>query len=97
MRPCRLLQAVASSSPEVLEPCRRQLGVPHGVLDIAVTEIGLQGADVVALVGQREAAGVAQHVRVHLERHPGFGAGALRPKPSGAFAYRARSLAVAFA
>jgi hypothetical protein len=30
----------------------------------------LQGAGVVAVVGQREAAGVAQHVRVDLERHP---------------------------
>lgn len=38
-------------------------------------EIGLQGAGVVAVVGQRVAAGVAQHVRVDLERHPGFDAG----------------------
>jgi hypothetical protein len=48
-----------SIPPEVLEPIRRQLGVAHGVLDIAVAEIGLQGAGVVALICQGEAAGVA--------------------------------------
>jgi hypothetical protein len=42
-------------------------------------EIGLQGAGVVALVGQRKAAGVAQHVRVDLERDPGFDAGPFHP------------------
>jgi hypothetical protein len=40
---------------------RCHLRVAHGVLDILVAEIGLQGARVVALVGQREAAGVTQH------------------------------------
>ena len=53
--------------PEVLEPVRRQLGVAHGVLDIFVAQIGLQRPRIVALVGQREAAGMAQHVRMGLE------------------------------
>jgi hypothetical protein len=35
----------------------------------------LQGAGAVALVGQREAAGVAQHVRLDLEWYSRFGAG----------------------
>jgi|SRR6266404_2069172 hypothetical protein len=37
--------------PEVLEPVRRQLGVPDCVLDVFVPEIGLQRAGVVAGIG----------------------------------------------
>ena len=33
--------------PEILEPLRGQLSVPNGVLDIAVSKVGLQGARVV--------------------------------------------------
>jgi hypothetical protein len=51
-------------SPEVLEPARRQLGVSHRVLDIAVAEVGLQRSRIVALVGQCKTTGVAQHVRM---------------------------------
>jgi hypothetical protein len=40
------------SSPEVLEPAGRQLGVSHRVLDIAVAEVSLQRSGIVALVGQ---------------------------------------------
>ena len=36
-----------------------------------MAEIGLKRPRVVALVGQREAAGVPQHVRVRLEAEPG--------------------------
>ena len=46
---------------------RRQLGVAHRVLDVLVTEISLQRPRIVALVGQREAGGVPQLVRVRLE------------------------------
>jgi len=42
--------------PEILEPGRRQLGVADGVRDVSLAEIGLQGACVVALVGQSIAA-----------------------------------------
>ena len=38
------------------------------MLDIAMPQIVLQGASVMAVVGQLEAAGVAQHVRVYGER-----------------------------
>jgi hypothetical protein len=48
------------SAPEVLETMRRQLGVAHRVLDVLVPEIGLQGAGVVAGVGQGVAAAVPQ-------------------------------------
>jgi hypothetical protein len=34
------------------------------VLDVAVAEVGLQRSRIVALVGQRKATGVAQHVRM---------------------------------
>jgi hypothetical protein len=50
-----------------LEPRRRQLGIAHGVLNVPVAEVGLQGPRVVPLVRQRVAAGVPEHVRVRLE------------------------------
>jgi hypothetical protein len=56
-----------SLAPEILEPRRRQLRVPDGVLNIAVTQVGLHGPGVVAGVGEREAAGMPQHVRVNRE------------------------------
>ena len=37
------------------------------MLDIPVPEVGLQRPRIVALVGQREATGVPQLVRVHLQ------------------------------
>ena len=72
-----------SALPEILEPRRRQLGIANRVLDILVAEVGLQGPRIVALVGQREAAGVPQHVRVGLEAEPGSLASALH-KPGKA-------------
>jgi len=54
--------------PEILEPIRRQLGIAHGVLNVPVAEIGLQGARVVAGICQGEAATVAEHVRVAAPR-----------------------------
>jgi hypothetical protein len=41
------------------------------VLDVLVTEIVLQGAGIVAVVGELEAAGMAQHVRMDCKRHLG--------------------------
>jgi hypothetical protein len=38
-------------SPEVLEPCRRQFRIAHRVLDVAVSEVSLQGPRVVPSVG----------------------------------------------
>jgi len=70
-------QADAPLAPEALEPVWRQLGVAHRMLDIPVTEPSLQRPRVVAGIGQREAAGVAQHVRVNRERHVGALAEAL--------------------
>jgi hypothetical protein len=35
------------------------------VLDVLVAKVVLQGAGVVAIIGEFEAAGMAQHVRMH--------------------------------
>ena len=57
--------------PEVLEPMGGELGVAGGVLDVAVPEPFLDRPSVVPAVGEREAAGVAQHVRVDGEGEAG--------------------------
>jgi hypothetical protein len=59
--------------PEVFEPVRR----PDRVLNVAVTEVRLQGARVMAGIGQGEAARVSQHVRARLEGEAGRLAGTL--------------------
>jgi hypothetical protein len=59
-------------APKVLEPCRRQLGVAHRVLDVFVPEVGLERPRVMAGVGKRIAAGVPQHVGMDLEFEPGL-------------------------
>ena len=45
-------------APEILEPRWRQLGVAHGVLDVAMAEPCLQGPRIVPGVRQGEAARV---------------------------------------
>ena len=49
-----------------IEARGRQFGVAHGVLDVSMAEIHLQGARVGALVGKLKAAGVSEHVWVGL-------------------------------
>jgi hypothetical protein len=58
--------SAASLPPEILEPIRRQFGIADGMLDVFVAEISLECAGVMALIRQREPAGVAKHVRVRL-------------------------------
>ena len=53
-----------SLPPEVLEPVRRQLGVPHRVLDILVSHPGLDSPRIVTGIRQRVPAPMAQHVGV---------------------------------
>jgi hypothetical protein len=57
--------------PKILEPVGRHFGVPDGVLNVLVPEVVLQGSRIVAIVGELEAAGVAEHVRVNREWHLG--------------------------
>src|SRR5262245_6128835 len=59
-----------SVPPKVLEPVGRMLDVP-------VAEVVLQGPRVVAIVGELEPTGMAQHVWVDRERHLGSLADAL--------------------
>ena len=56
-----------SALPEIVEPGRRQLGVPHRVLDRPVPKPILNSAGVVAVVGELEAAGMPEHVDVDRE------------------------------
>jgi hypothetical protein len=49
---------------EFLEPLRRQGGIARRILNVAMPEIGLDRARVVAVVGELVAAAVAQHVGV---------------------------------
>jgi hypothetical protein len=55
------------SPPKAFEPGRGQLGVPHRVLDVLVSEIRLKRAGVMAFGSQGEPAGMPQHVRMRLE------------------------------
>ena len=57
--------------PEALEPGRRQLGVAHRMLDVAMPELGLQRTGIDALVRQLVAAGVPKHVGVDRKTEPG--------------------------
>jgi hypothetical protein len=59
----------ASILPEVPEPFTGKLGVPNGVLDVLVPEVLLQGPRVLAVIGEFETAGMAEHVGVHAEWH----------------------------
>src|SRR5215472_5452029 len=54
--------------PEVFEPVRRQGRVADRGHDRSVAEISLDGARVVAVVGELEPAGMPQHVGMHQER-----------------------------
>ena len=60
-----------SVPPKVLEPVGRHFGVPDRVLNVLVPEVVLQGARVVAIVGELEPAGMAKHVGVDREWHLG--------------------------
>jgi hypothetical protein len=54
-------------SKALLEPLRRQGGIARRVLDIAMPEVRLDRAGIVAVVGELVAAGVAEHVGVRLD------------------------------
>src|SRR5262245_14260381 len=66
--------AALSVLPEVAEARWRKLGISNRVLDVLVPEIMLQSPRVVTVIGEFEAAGVAEHVGMdgewHLRRLP---------------------------
>src|SRR6516164_2020158 len=59
----------SSVPPKVFEPVGRHFGIPDRVLNVLVPKVVLQGPRVVAIIGQLEPAGMAEHVRVDRERH----------------------------
>jgi hypothetical protein len=63
-----------SNPPEVLESRRRQFRVPPCVLNVFVTEVGLQCPRVMPLVGQRVPASMPEHVRMSFEAQLGLDA-----------------------
>jgi hypothetical protein len=67
--------------PEVLEAGRRQFGIAHRVLDVAVPKVGLQCPRVMSPVGERVATGVPEHVGVGLE--PELGPRCPHARPCG--------------
>ena len=59
----------SSVPPKVLESVGRHFGVPDRVLDVLVSKVVLQGARVMAIIGQLEPTRMAKHVRVDREWH----------------------------
>jgi hypothetical protein len=53
------------------EPLRRQRDIARRILDVAMTQIRLDRARVVAVVGELVAAGMAEHVGMCLDAHIG--------------------------
>jgi hypothetical protein len=45
----------------------RQRSVPRGVLDVAVSQIGLKGTGIMAVIRQLITAGVAEHVSMRFD------------------------------
>ena len=64
---CASRPEVRSAPPKVLEPVGRHFGVSDRVLNVLVPEVVLQGARVVAIVGQLNPAGMAKRTA---ECHP---------------------------
>ena len=54
----------SGSSPQLFEPCRVRGSVLDGVLNVPVSEKILNEPRVGSLIGEGEAASVAQHVRM---------------------------------
>jgi len=72
----RLIRVMAAkqtsvASPKILVSVGCHVGVPDGVLNVLMPEVVLQGARVVAIVGQLKPAGMAKHVGMDREWHLG--------------------------
>ena len=52
-------------SPQPLEAPPRRAGIMDGVPEVTVAEVVLDEPEIMALIGQGEAAGVSQRVRMH--------------------------------
>src|SRR5262249_34353597 len=56
--------------PPSLKPGWRQLGVPHGVLDVLMSEVSLQRSGIPPRIRLVESAGVPEHMGVRLDFEP---------------------------
>jgi len=75
MRHVLISSPLFSALPEILEPRRRQLGIAHRMLDVPMPQVSLESSGIMPFVGQREPAGVPQHVRMSLEAQLGLDPG----------------------
>ena len=66
------MRSLVSIAPEVLKSRWRKFGVADGVLNVAVAKIILDRSCIVPITRQLIAGGMAQHVRMDLERKSGF-------------------------
>ena len=71
-----VIYAASSILPEVFEPVRSQFCVARRVLDVAVSQIMLNGSCILSVIGELVAGSVAQHMWVDGERQSGLLAGA---------------------
>ena len=53
--------------PQAAKPVRRKFGIPDGVRDTSVPQVGLQRPGISPFVGQGVPAGMPEHVRVSLD------------------------------
>src|SRR5262245_29290928 len=66
--------------PEPIEAVGAKLGISHSVHDVAMAEVVLQRAGIDTVIGELEAAGVSEHVRMN-----GKGKFGQFPSPAGHF------------
>ena len=86
----RLLGSIV---PEIFETVSTQLRVAHGVLNVPMTEVVLNGACVLPVVGQFESDRVPQHLRMNGHADVGFPASARDNLPKGRGGHRRSALA----
>src|SRR5262249_47228435 len=69
-RPWRQFRPICAASvlPEPIEAVGAQFGIAHRVHDVAVTQEVLERAGIHAVIGELEAAGMAEHMRMDWER-----------------------------
>jgi hypothetical protein len=53
--------------PKILEPIRRHFSISHGVLNVSVAHVVLEGSSVMSVIGELVARGVPEHVGMDRE------------------------------
>src|SRR5215472_13892445 len=86
--PCRL----TSILPEADEPRRGEFGISDRRLNAAMAQIVLDGPRVAGIIGELEAAGVAQHVGMYCPLEAGFDTNAPEHFREAVWCHRAAAL-----